>query len=413
MLRDTKGAISVNVLPNPEGKVMDFYMDVLEELKKKIENLEIKEFDKIGEDGFMYKYGKERDYRDGLPKLLEDLKEYERQKLFEQRGQKNITTHFFEIYKQPEALKEIMDNCEEISDEKDDRKLLKRIIRCIESEIDNFEIDKDDGIVFEKRGKTYKKVEKIVPKSLLKAIDVTKLDRKFIKKPAMTHSYGSETGGKARAIREYILDHDILKLPIPSNYIPLFAKELAELIEESIESISSSSVVYRDFMKKCAKKIAKKDEIVSWKTPLGLRVKQLEFKQKSKRILGNTLTIRVYERDENGDLIVDETKQQNGLPPNFVHSIDATHLYMTLLELKKEGINSVATVHDSFATTANNVERLSKILRKTFIELHKQQILKNFKEQLEKEHAIACDAIQYIDEDFDFEKIKDAVYMFS
>ena len=414
MLRDTKGATSVNVLPNEEGKVRDFYMDVLEELKRKIKKIEIKEYDEVDENGLMYKYDKERDYRDELPKLLEDLREYEKQKLFTERGQKNIATHFFELFKHPKALKELMDECEDSADSKDDdRKLLRNIYRCLEGKYDEFEIDKEDGKIVETRGKAYKKVQKIVPQSLLKAIDIEKLDRKFIKKPTMTHSYGSGTKGKAQAIREYILSHNIFRFEVPLRYRPLLAKTLAELVEEAIESISSSSVIYRDFMKECAEKIAQKNRIVSWNTPLGLEVKQLEFKQKSKRILGNALTIRVYERDENGNLIIDVIDQQKGLPPNFVHSIDATHLYMTLLELKKEGIDSIATVHDSFATTADNVERLSQILRKTFIELHRQEILKDFKEQMEKNYEVQCKEIQYVDEHFDFDKINDAIYMFS
>ena len=64
-------------------------------------------------------------------------------------------------------------------------------------------------------------------------------------------------------------------------------------------------------------------------------------------------------------------KQKNAFPPNFVHSLDATHMMMTALKCKEANI-SFAGVHDSFWTHAGDVSQCRDILRNAFYELYKK-----------------------------------------
>ena len=97
-----------------------------------------------------------------------------------------------------------------------------------------------------------------------------------------------------------------------------------------------------------------------WQTPLKLYVVQHEYKSKRIRSYTDFGKISVVKfLDE-----VESKEQESGVAPNFVHSLDSTHLFMTILKCYNDyKIDSFITVHDSFATHANDVENLSKALK--------------------------------------------------
>jgi DNA-directed RNA polymerase len=80
-------------------------------------------------------------------------------------------------------------------------------------------------------------------------------------------------------------------------------------------------------------------------------------------------------------------KQRTAFPPNFVHSLDSTHLLMTAREFISRG-RTFAGVHDSYWTHAADVEELGVVLREQFIKLYSMPILENLKAELEKVSSI-------------------------
>ena len=81
------------------------------------------------------------------------------------------------------------------------------------------------------------------------------------------------------------------------------------------------------------------------------------------------LTFRVYEQTDK----LDSRKQTNALCPNLIHSLDASHLALTIARAKAAGLNDLLTIHDCFATHAGNLgsfrgysgKRLSNCTRPT------------------------------------------------
>jgi len=82
---------------------------------------------------------------------------------------------------------------------------------------------------------------------------------------------------------------------------------------------------------------------------------------------------------------VDVDKVRNGISPNTIHSQDGCHLLMTALALKDEGVTSFMVVHDSFATTIADCNKLDEILRKQFIDQYSDYCL--FEDVLEQAKA--------------------------
>jgi DNA-directed RNA polymerase len=96
-------------------------------------------------------------------------------------------------------------------------------------------------------------------------------------------------------------------------------------------------------------------------------------------------SISLLKEEDERKLKVTKTRQKSAFAPNFVHSLDSTHMMMTAIECSKRGI-AFAGVHDSFWTHAGDIERMNKILRDQFIKMHKQDILGKLKKELETKY---------------------------
>lgn len=114
---------------------------------------------------------------------------------------------------------------------------------------------------------------------------------------------------------------------------------------------------------------------VIWRTPLGLPVVQPYRKPKKRQVA--TALQTVFITDPSLPAEVDARAQATAFPPNFIHSLDATHMMMTALACKDR--IAFASVHDSYWTHAATVSEMSTILRDAFIELHSQDILGNLR----------------------------------
>jgi len=53
-------------------------------------------------------------------------------------------------------------------------------------------------------------------------------------------------------------------------------------------------------------------------------------------------------------------KQKNAFPPNFIHSLDSSHMMLTSLFCEREGITFVS-VHDCFWTHPSSVAIMNKV----------------------------------------------------
>ncbi|KAJ2685993.1 DNA-directed RNA polymerase [Coemansia sp. RSA 1285] len=123
---------------------------------------------------------------------------------------------------------------------------------------------------------------------------------------------------------------------------------------------------------------------VTWTTPLGLTVTQPYRKYVSRVVNTHLQNISVY--DTNMPSPVNSQKQKTAFPPNFVHSLDASHMIMSAIECKIAGM-TFASVHDSYWTHACDIDRMNVILRDQFVKLHELPIMENLKAEFESRFA--------------------------
>lgn len=122
---------------------------------------------------------------------------------------------------------------------------------------------------------------------------------------------------------------------------------------------------------------------VEWETPLGLEVIQPYTKRtgnhpKTSKPELSSVPVLPYESGMTNviHLKPNTLKQRNGFPPNFVHSLDSTHMMLTSLYLWDAGV-TFASVHDCYWTHACSVTQMNVTCREQFVALHSQPILEN------------------------------------
>ncbi|KAI8341102.1 hypothetical protein BC941DRAFT_467156 [Chlamydoabsidia padenii] len=122
---------------------------------------------------------------------------------------------------------------------------------------------------------------------------------------------------------------------------------------------------------------------VIWTTPLGLPIVQPYRRTGKKQV--TTLLQTVFIEDPDASKPVNAMKQSTAFPPNFIHSLDATHMLMSAVACYEKGL-TFASVHDSYWTHASCVDDMNKVIRDQFIELHSQPIMENLYEEFKERY---------------------------
>ena len=95
-----------------------------------------------------------------------------------------------------------------------------------------------------------------------------------------------------------------------------------------------------------------------------------------------TLLQTVVLVDESDDLPIHKQRQATAFPPNYVHSLDSSHMLLTALEMDRRGL-CFSAVHDSFWTHPCDVDEMNEALRDSFVELYENPLLEKMKESWE------------------------------
>ncbi|KAM0294301.1 hypothetical protein ACHAPM_011395 [Fusarium culmorum] len=111
---------------------------------------------------------------------------------------------------------------------------------------------------------------------------------------------------------------------------------------------------------------------IVWTTPLRMPVVQ-PYRKSTTREIRTCLQAITYPTQGRTEP-VDRRKQLQGFPPNFIHSLDASHMLLSALKCNELGLN-FAAVHDSFWTHAADVDILNGVLREAFIRIHEEDVV--------------------------------------
>lgn len=209
------------------------------------------------------------------------------------------------------------------------------------------------------------------------------ITRKVCKRSVMTLAYGSKQYGFKENLLADIIHPYVLEHPEDNPFISPSqgAVYMAKLIWDSVATTVIKAVEGMAWLQKMSDIICQGNHVVTWYTPNGLPVQQnyMKMKQEITKMRFNKMQIRFY--NQQGTDEVDSSAQRNGIAPNFIHSMDATHLQRVVSKMKELGDNNFMMIHDSFGTDCAHAGILYKVIRQEFVGLYKDQNhLENFKE---------------------------------
>uniref|UniRef100_UPI00398F7099 DNA-directed RNA polymerase, mitochondrial isoform X2 n=1 Tax=Pristiophorus japonicus TaxID=55135 RepID=UPI00398F7099 len=204
---------------------------------------------------------------------------------------------------------------------------------------------------------------------------------------------------------------------------------LVQQVFSSLKEMFTGTREIQDWLTESARLIARSGSSVEWVTPLGLPIVQPYHRTRTTLLRSNLQNLKM-QISHDATQRPDTVKQKNAFPPNFIHSLDSTHMMLTALYCYSAGLTFVS-VHDCFWTHAFTVDVMNKVCREQFVALHTQPILQDLSKFLVNKyrHNIPVDRkskklqeykrmLELLSKvpktgEFDLEKVKESTYFFS
>jgi DNA-directed RNA polymerase len=239
--------------------------------------------------------------------------------------------------------------------------------------------------------------------SLAKVVMENGVNRKLVKRNAMTFSYSSgEYGFKQQQMEDLMRP---LGLKVLSGTLPVHpygedggfkaAGYIAKKVYGAITNLVKDAVSGMKFFQHCAAALAHESKGLTWVTPVGLPVthRYTEWDSKHVRLFLHDKYVPVIESSlDNADTLmvdsvdavrqvqltirtrpssrINKAKAKSAISPNVIHSLDASHLMLTVLKAKDNGLKDFSLIHDSFGTHAANTSEFFYMIREAFVDMY-------------------------------------------
>jgi len=166
------------------------------------------------------------------------------------------------------------------------------------------------------------------------------------------------------------------------------AKYLAQIIYDMVRQNLSAAAKGMDFFKAHVAAWSKRGEHFCMSSPLGFPFFQAYSNRETIEVrpymwangVHKRVKLRLVADNDNGEKTVwrkTEAKAPvhshdslNGISANLTHMADACHMQLVICQARREGINNLMMIHDSFGTSPGEMDALYGIVREQFINLY-------------------------------------------
>ena len=194
------------------------------------------------------------------------------------------------------------------------------------------------------------------------------INRSVTKRSVMTTSYGVTKRSAIRyVIDDYLRVHDFIR---PREHYPA-AAYLMDFVWPAISAVVIKGKQAMAWLDKAGKQIIKSkgdtEGAITWVTPSGFLASQAYYEYEE-----HNVATKLYGHARI-KVLVDSpdpspSRHSLGLSPNFIHSMDASHLHLVTAKMAELVPNvSLAMIHDSFGTHAADTAVLYTVLRDEFV----------------------------------------------
>jgi DNA-directed RNA polymerase len=193
------------------------------------------------------------------------------------------------------------------------------------------------------------------------------ISRDLAKTPVMTYVYGATLRGTSEFVQdkmESLLGSSCWPADVSGFKCSMY---MARKLFQGIASTVPASAEAMQWLKGVARAVPN-GQRMEWTTPTGFRVQHDYQGFDEIRVqIASCGVMQALVREFNDSTL--PMPMQNAIAPNFVHALDASHLTLTALGMKKRGLQMLA-IHDSFATHPCDVDALHEIVRDEFAKMY-------------------------------------------
>lgn len=201
--------------------------------------------------------------------------------------------------------------------------------------------------------------------------------RKLAKGPTMTYVYGATLMSIKDGVVDWLIEEGWSKEGLSLNRMGTF---MAKILLRAVETTVPAAAAVMRWLKARLNDVPR-DLPVEWCTPLGFPVIHDYRDEERTRVRLRACDMEyvvMYKKLDSMKL----PASKNAISPNFVHSLDGTHLGMTALRMQAGGRDMVC-IHDSFGTHPSDVDAMHSDIREAFIRLYERDVLNDWANQLD------------------------------
>jgi DNA-directed RNA polymerase, mitochondrial len=204
-------------------------------------------------------------------------------------------------------------------------------------------------------------------------------DREATKKIVMANPYGISRLTERQHVRKYLAGLPScpwkLKTRRRREAINFFAQAVHDALAIEVEAAAYAM----SWLKSAARILSNNGLAIKWRSPAGLPIVQNYTEVDSYQIEvmledGKRYQPRLTKETNR----LDADKQCKGIAPNFIHSLDAAHLMLTINRALDDGITTFSTNHDCYSVLAQDHYALFDGIRQAMIDCHQEPALEAF-----------------------------------
>ncbi len=232
------------------------------------------------------------------------------------------------------------------------------------------------------------------------------IHRNIVKRAVMTDPYGVTLYG----IRRYCRSEGHLDW-ITKDKMAGAVMELATYIDKALKGTLVEPNKGKVWLKAVADIFSELGRNLEWTTPCGFKVVHQYYDIVSRRSVTKLFNMKeLYFGHPDRDTI--DPRQVNlAISPNYIHSLDASHMWCTIQRMSLAGIDSFSMVHDSYGCHAPYVSMMRSFTQEEFHNMHSENLLLLLKKELEMSLGIQLPDIPE-QGSFDISNVLSAEYLF-
>lgn len=202
----------------------------------------------------------------------------------------------------------------------------------------------------------------------------------IVKRAVMVEPYGASHKSKLKYIREHLEEEgdeegaaelDRLFGDDDEKYEALSA--LTSAVRMGTKEVAPGPLLAMGWIRGLVRAWAKQapKQPFAWTAPSGLPVVATYYRSEPDKEVEATFGgSRIYIGTRRSTKEIAWANTETAAAPNFIHSLDASHLILSVGRAASSGIIQMCAVHDAFGTTPRRTGKLVRILRDEFARLY-------------------------------------------